>query len=682
MQRNVWLLILPLWPMVCAPVSLLIENRRKNAGIRLAAAVCAAELAASVLLLCFGLRGGALSLRIGDLCGLGVSLCLDGFRGIYCTVAGLMWTMTTLFSEEYFSHEHRCGRYLFSLLITFGATVGVFLSADLYTTFLFFEIVSLISGVMVVQEETPDAMRAGDTYLCVAVLGGMVMLMGIFLLSDTVGTLAYAALPAACAACADRGRLYLSAFLLLFGFGAKAGVFPLHIWLPKAHPVAPAPASALLSGILTKTGIFGILIITAYLLPHDRIWGSWMLALAMVTMVLGAVLAVFSVDIKRTLACSSVSQIGFILTGAAMQSLLGSHNALAVRGTVLHMINHSLLKLVLFMAAGVVYMNLHTLDFNRIKGCGRGKPALHAAFLMGYLGICGVMLWNGYISKTLLHESIVEAIELLHAAGEGTLLLRGCEWIFLFSGGLTVAYMTKLYLCLFWDHRPHEAENRAPQTGRYLSRTSAFALLGSAAILPILGMLPTLTMDRLASASQGFLFGGEPAHAVHYFAWSNLRGALISLCIGAAVYLLVIRRLLMQKTPDGETVYLNRWPAPLDLEDLVYRPLMLKALPAVGFAAAQFCDRLPDLCGAQLMPAADRIARTLDVILDTIIYLRGRLVITNGGQLPLYREFSFMRERRPIEAIARRIRNSFSFGLLLFSGGLCIVLLYTLFGRW
>ena len=174
---------------------------------------------------------------------------------------------------------------------------------------------------------------------------------------------------------------------MLFGFGAKAGAFPLHIWLPKAHPVAPAPASALLSGILTKTGIFGILILSCHLFIYDRTWGILIFTIGVLTMFGGALLAVFSVDLKRTLACSSMSQIGFIMVGIGILALLSDKNLLsgilsdtvshmedplevlhAVYGTFLHMVNHSLIKLVLFMAAGVIFMNTHALDLNEIRG--------------------------------------------------------------------------------------------------------------------------------------------------------------------------------------------------------------------------------------------------------------------------------------------------------------------------
>ena len=130
-------------------------------------------------------------------------------------------------------------------------------------------------------------------------------------------------------------------------------------------------------------------------------------------MVTGAVLAVFSNNIKRTLACSSVSQLGFVIIGIGMQCMLGEHNALAVRGTVLHMFNHSLLKLALFMGVGVIYVCMHTFDLNKLRGFGRKKPVLWFVFGMGLLGLAGVPLFNGYISKTLIHESIVEYIGMM-----------------------------------------------------------------------------------------------------------------------------------------------------------------------------------------------------------------------------------------------------------------------------
>jgi hydrogenase-4 component B len=350
---------------------------------------------------------------VPEICGLGLNFTIDGFRVLYAAITCFMWMCTSLFSKEYFAHYRNRNRYYLFWLLTLGATTGIFLSADLYTTFIFFEIMSISSYVWVAHDETGPSLRAAETYLAVAIIGGLTLLMGLFLLYHQTGTLAISELYEAC----QGKNVYPACICMLVGFGAKAGAFPLQIWLPKAHPVAPAPASALLSGILTKTGIFGVLVISCQILLHDVKWGAFVLIIGLITMFLGALLAVFSIDFKRTLACSSVSQIGFILIGVGMQGLLGEHNEIAIRGTVLHMVNHSLIKLLLFNLAGAVYMNTHALDLNTVRGFGRKKPFLMAAFLMGALGIGGMPLWNGYVSKTLLHEAIVEYI--VHLTNHG-----------------------------------------------------------------------------------------------------------------------------------------------------------------------------------------------------------------------------------------------------------------------
>lgn len=536
------------------------------------------------LIACFTGGGRTLTCRMGEVCSLGLSFEIDGFRRVYCVVIAFMWMMTLLFSTEYFKNGHRLNRYYFFNLITLGATMGVFMAADLMTAFVFFEMMSFTSFVWVIQEETPGAIKAANTYIAVAVIGGMAALMGLFLLYNALGTLELSRLALAAESYSGKGRLLTAGVCILFGFGAKAGMFPLHIWLPKAHPVAPAPASALLSGILTKTGIWGILAITVNIFAGNAQWGTLVAVLAAITMLLGAVLALFSIDLKRTLACSSMSQIGFVLTGVAMMSLLGEENAIAARGTLLHMLNHSIIKLCLFMCAGCVYMNLHSLNLNDIRGFGRKKPVLMLSFLMGALGIGGIPLWNGYVSKTLLHESIVEYTRLAVKAGQSTFPAKTLEWIFLISGGITIAYMTKLFVCIFVEKNPtRQTEYDAMK--KYMTPCSTFAIAGSAVVMPVLGFTAGITMDRLADVGTDFFGCGSLAERVKYFSLENLKGALISIVIGCVVYFVVVRKLLTDK--KGE--YKNRWPARLDLEELVYRPLLLKILPgALGAVTRVF----------------------------------------------------------------------------------------------
>lgn len=615
-------------------------------------------------------------------CGMGLHFTIEGFRLLYGLIAAFMWMMTTILSGEYMRHHENRNRYYLFLLATLGATMGVFLSSDLFTMFIFFEIMSFTSYVWVAQEETENALKAAATYLAVAIIGGLVMLMGIFILYHELGTLHITELfPAAQSYSGNRANLYGAGACLLVGFGAKAGAFPLHIWLPKAHPVAPAPASALLSGILTKTGIFGILAVSCHLFLFDGAWGSLLLGIGVLTMFGGALLAVFSVDLKRTLACSSMSQIGFILIGVGMQGMLGEENLLAVHGTLLHMVNHSLIKLVLFMAAGVVFMNAHALDLNEIRGFGRKKPLLKLIFLIGALAIGGIPLFGGYISKTLLHESILEY-------GGGS-TMKAVELIFLISGGLTIAYMTKLFIAVFVEKNKDAGKQaQYDEKRKYMNPGSCFALSASAFVLFLWGLFPHTLMDRAARLGSSFMnpaASEEAGEAVAYFSFSNLKGAVISIVVGAVVYLFVIRKLLMR---EGD--YVDKWPKWLDMENLIYRPLLLGFLPVICGIVCRIFDSVVDITVVVLRKTLYRdsplpyerwegnaITAAAGKTMNILQSLRNHLW---GRKKPTHKDFIHLTAAR-VEDFRESfmiIQRSLSFGLLMFGIGLALTLIYIL----
>lgn len=698
MEGNMILLISTLYPFAGALISYLIGRKNKTARDYVADFIAISEAAGFLFLFIQTLRGAypdGISLSIPGVFGMGLYLTLDGFRSLYALIAAFMWMMCTIFGKEYFAHYRNRNRYYLFLLMTLGATIGVFLSADLFTTFIFFEIMSFTSYVWVAHDEKQESLRAAETYLAVAVIGGLVMLMGLFLLYNAIGTLRMSELLRGVAAFeGNKNVLYAAGACMLFGFGAKAGAFPLHIWLPKAHPVAPAPASALLSGILTKAGIFGILVVSCNIFFADMRWGTLILIIGVLTMVVGAILALFSIDLKRTLACSSVSQIGFIMVGIGMGCLLGEENAMAVHGALLHMVNHSLIKLTLFMAAGVVFMNLHKLDLNAIRGFGHKKPLLNFCFLMGTLGIAGVPLWNGYVSKTLIHESIVEYIELFkEGLVSGAILnlptMQVIEWVFLISGGLTVAYMTKLYVVLFVEHNKEGGIQKQydDMKGHYMNKASAFALIGSAIVLPILGFFPHLTMDVAANVSNGFLNYAGESEAVAYLSMNNIKGGLISIFIGLGVYFFIVRMLLMSKK-DGKIVYLNRWPKWLDLENALYRPVLLKVLPFIGGVASRIADRVLDSIVVFLRKTIYRDSK-LPHELEEGTYLthvlgmtmdEWNMVLNHTVRRHHPKEVSYEHKLALVyeeeEENTTIIRRSMSYGLLLFCIGFIATLIY------
>lgn len=700
-------------PMAAAMVCGIAGWDKKHRDLFIQGTLGAESLLSLLFLYCY-FSGVQLQGNISNVCGMGIHFTADGFRVIYVGLSSFLWLMAGLIGSEYFDQDRKEKRYQVVQLVTLGATQAIFLSADLYTMFIFFEVMSLSSCIWVAQEETTSALRAAQTYLAVSVAGGMVMLMGLFLLYGQTGTLVISQLPQAC----EDKNVYAAALCLFVGFGAKAGAFPLHFWMPKAYPAAPTPATALLSGILSKTGILGILIISVWMLCGDGQWGTFVLLVGVVTMVLGGVLALFSVDLKKTLAGSSASQIGFILVGVGMMGLLGEESLLAARGTFLHMVNHSLFKLLLFLIAAVIGMRVPSLDLNVIRGYGRKKPLLAGCFLMGALGIGGVPLGSGYISKTLLHESIVEYLAGLEqghfqplwlSAGE----IKWMEWAFLFSGGLTVAYMCKLFVAIFVEeNQDTQLQKNYLEENRYASPVSAGVLSVCAAVIPLLGVLPQVWMESMAKLAQSFFRMTGEGHWVSYFAFTNLKGSLVSLLIGMALYLLVVRGWMMTKQPDGSKIYVDRWPRWMDLEELVYRPVFLIILPGVFGRVCSILSQIPDLVVRTVLAVSSFCVGIMDIGVDGMVVLLRKTVyrdspkereLEEGNALThvigvtlnaleqmLNRsiwknhihkqdlEHWFVLKYASFKENATVIGRSLSYGLVAFCIGLCATLLYLL----
>ena len=632
---------------------------------------CAAPI--SVLLGCL-----PLSFHMGEtfslftFFGMGIGFELIGLSWCFCLIASFLWVMSHLFAVYYLESDQSSGRYALFSFLTFGAILGVFLSADFYTALFFFEIMSFTSWVLVIHERSAEALDAAKSYLGFAVIGGLATLFGLFLLFSLCGTVRFDELPAACAGIADKRQLYLAAGFVLTGFAAKAGMWPLHTWLPAAHPVAPAPASALLSGIITKAGVFGIFVISSRIFLYDAAWGVVLLLFGVVTMVTGAVLAVFSVNLKRTLACSSMSQIGFILLGVGMQGILGSHNALAVWGSVLHAFQHSLIKLCLFSCAGVIAHSLHQLGLNEIRGFGKTSRTLCFSFLMGALGITGVPGWNGYISKTLLHESIVEGIGLYASSPDISAFLTIVEWVFLFSGGLTVAYLLKLFVCIFVE-KPSSLV-RAYGKHTRLSFLPSFVLIVSGGVLPILGCLPHQTLEKAALLSQSFFFCGGIEHAIRYASPENLRGAAISLLIGCLIYFGLVRPLGIR---DGE--YRDLWPAWLDLEKKLYRPALTGCAKLLALLVSAVNTAL-NWCLQTLLPFLGAFFARLfsSIPVWGIAFLRGLLYWGAAETIVLKEDETFAVYEKDITG-TRGFRGTLAFGLFLFGMAMIFMFAYVLF---
>ena len=694
---NYLLLLLILWPLLGSLALLCPSVFSDDSGDdgtvlkrtqdRIALSTGLVEAVILILAIVFRFRmSGMETLSIPYIEGFGLNFRFDGFRIVYSGVTVLMWVCSLAVSGEYFHESASLRRYYIFCLWTFGATIGVFLSADFLTAFTFFEIMSLASYAFVAHTETKDSLRAAQTYLAVAVIGGLIMLMGILMLYNETGTLDFLELKDAVNAVRSGAepskKLYIAGYLILLGFGAKAGMFPLHIWLPKAHPVAPAPASALLSGVLTKGGIFGILILCLEIFEEDFRFGFTVIILGVITMLTGAVLAVFSVDLKRTLACSSVSQIGFILIGIGLVPLLKEECTLALSGALLYMVNHSMFKLTLFLCAAAIYMKCHMLNINDLKGYGRNMPVLKVLFLIGALGISGVPLLSGYVSKTLIHEGLVEYIAV---SGSCHGIFKTIEILFLASGGMTFAYMMKIFHAIFTD-RPEKDCKYAPEHDRTdrISVLSYVAISLPAAVIVFFGLFPKVFINGLAVLMGSFntrYFDAEQLlhlENLHIFSFENLKGSLISLSLGAVFYVCI--RLF---TTEGERwknpKYLDLWPKVLDLEELVYRPFLCRLCPFVFRTVGRFiATDLVKAIWKGIIWVGSILARLFSNVFDTIVELLKKSVFTDIRHREHKRLKSLSEHCRESEGYYKVISSGISFGLLLICFGLCITIFYVL----
>jgi NADH:ubiquinone oxidoreductase subunit 5 (subunit L)/multisubunit Na+/H+ antiporter MnhA subunit len=283
--------------------------------------------------------------------------------------------------------------------------------------------------------------------------------------------------------------------------------------------------------------------------------------LGIINIFLGGILALYQRNIKRIIAYSSLSQTGFMLMGIGLIGILGKHGGIALVGTILFMVNHAFFKLLLFMAAGLVFMILNELSLNVIRGFGTGKNKLKLVFLIGALGLSGVPGFNGFVSKTLIHDAILEAYHYTNNP-----FFKVSEVLFLLGGGLTIAYMLKLFIAVF-------VEKNVVYFGQYeeqIKKRALFPMTILAVLIVFVGIFPNSIIASLFDYANQL--GLEYPHDLKIYTVQNISYFIFSLSIGILVYLLFVKRKLMIN--EGNNIkYLNPSMNFVHLEEDVYIPV-------------------------------------------------------------------------------------------------------------
>lgn len=662
------LLFILVFPMIGAYAGWLIGRKHERARDIFCVAVNLVEFAVVCLLFWF-LEAGPIYVTIPGLMGEGLFLKLDSFRYIFVFLTSFIWLLTTYYSTQYLIKYKNRNRYYTFFILTLSSTIGIFISQDLLNLFTFFELMSFSSYLLVIHDEDKFSHQAGASYIAAAIIGGLFLLMGLFLAFDYTGTLNIGLLPGRIE---ELGSIkYVIASLMLIGFGVKAGMVPLHVWLPKAYAAAPAPASAVLSGVLSKTGIFGIILVAVVIMKGDIYISMALMLLGFMTMIIGGLLAVFQKNLKRILAFSSMSQIGYIITGVALIGLLKEHSELAVYGTLVHIINHSLLKVMLFLSAGAIYMVLHDMNINILRGFGRNKHLLKFAFFIGSLGVAGVPGFSGFTGKSLLHEALIEAQHLYNSK-----LLWGAEIIFVACSALTVVYMLKIFTTVFIEKNIEYKD----EYKKYMNIRELIPPIILSLCVVLMGLMPGPVLHRIAEALI-YLTGHEGEIEIKVYTVQNIYSAAIALVIGAAAFALVLRK-FYRKQVEGDWVYFNPIPDSLNLEEVMYIPLG-KILYRSGLAVFSVIDSAI-LKPAEWVTAGVKYISEIKIKKRYRNYLREFMqsVFTKKEACTTETNASDKMSEENLGMIIQSLRhrfNSIIYGIFIFAAALVIILFVLVF---
>jgi len=483
-------------------------------GCALAGAIAAFAFGAA------GLAGGSMPLNIPDLLLIeGAAFGVDRLSAFFVVVIALGAIPAALYAIGYtreYAGKHSLAAMAFAFNVFVAAMLLVPLARNVLTFLALWEMMSLASYFLVITEsEREETLSAGWIYLVMTHAGSAALFLGFLLLARATGTMNFANWSAAATALdpTTRNLIYL---LFALGFGSKAGVVPLHIWLPRAHPAAPSHVSALMSGVMIKLGVYGLVRVAFDWLGAGPLWwGATMLIVGAVSGVLGVLYALVDADLKRVLAYSSVENIGIIMLGLGAAMLFQSSNlpglaALALVAALYHTLNHAAFKSLLFMGAGAVLHATHTRNMEELGGLIKRMPQTAVFFLIGSLAIAALPPLNGFFSEWLTFQSLLlsfqipaHTVNLIFAFGVAALAL---------TSGLAAACFVRAFGITFLALPRSEPAALAREVA--WTMRAAMALLALACV--VLGVAPSLALAPLEAT----VFDLTRAHADMKFDWS------------------------------------------------------------------------------------------------------------------------------------------------------------------
>jgi len=334
---------------------------------------------------------------------------MDAVSKLFAAVVTVVWVLAGFYAFEYMKHEKEEKRYFGFYLMVFGVLLALCFAGNIITYYLFYEMMTLLSMPMVLHSKSKEALMGGLKYLFYSLFGAYMVLFGVYFLNKYALTLDFVAGGALdmSAVAGNENLLLAVAMAMIIGFGVKAGMFPLHAWLPTAHPVAPAPASATLSGIIVKMGVLGIFRVVYYMFGADFLRGTWVqtawMTLTLITVFMGSMLAYREKLLKKRMAYSTVSQVSYILFGMSLLQADG------LTGSLLHVVFHAAIKSTLFLTAGAIIYKTGKTMVDDLKGIGKEMPVTIWCYTIAAAALIGIPPASGFISKWYLAIGALES---------------------------------------------------------------------------------------------------------------------------------------------------------------------------------------------------------------------------------------------------------------------------------
>ncbi len=459
-----------------------------GAGVGIALAV--------VAFLAIGAPANAVVLPFG-LPDLPFHLRIDALSAFFLVLLGAVSAAISLFSAGYFRSSEGTppGLICFQYHVFLAAMALVLVADDAYAFMVAWEAMALASYFLVTTEHRiPEIRRAGFLYLLIAHVGAIGILLCFGVLQGGSGDYTFAGMRAATLSPAWAS---IGFFLALFGFGAKAGILPLHVWLPEAHPAAPSPVSALMSGVMLKTAIYGLLRVAFDLLQLQLWWwGVVALAFGLVTALFGVIFAAAQTDMKRLLAYSSIENVGIIVSGIGLAILFKAYDkptlaAIALTAALYHALNHAFFKSLLFLATGAVLHATHERSLGKLGGLIHRMPWVAWLALVGTLAIAGLPPLNGFVSEWLLLQAFLFTPTLPQSFVNMLVPIAAAALVL--AAALAAYVMVKFYGVIFLG-RPREANLAyAKDAGKH--ERLALSLLAAGCVL--LGIFPGFVIHAL-----------------------------------------------------------------------------------------------------------------------------------------------------------------------------------------